>query len=338
MLDTRRAASAESCLWPCARPVGPHRRWGVDQVDEYGAAELQVRLLGPARIFWREREAILPNRHARGLVALLAFRSRSWTREALAVELWPDADNRSGKWLRQALWLLRSALSALGANADQVVVADEHVIGLGANIKVDVDAKRFQQLLRERPPHPEEALALYQGDLAEDLYLEGLAWHRELLADMYEDALASVASSRLAAGDRAGARNAAERLLERDRLREEAHSVLIEMHGLFGSRSQVVRQYRHLRAILANELNVEPLPETEMAYLTALRRTLARQHRPMGGERLDDDVVEAQLPMKQGVSSASVVRPGGPMSLLRPEAFRRGLRRCHGNESARAAR
>ena len=77
-------------------------------------------------------------------------------------------------------------------------------------------------------------------------------------------------------GDLDGARSAAERLITRDPLREEAHGVLIAVHGLAGSRSQVVRQYRRLSIILARELGELPLPETDAIYRQALTRTVTR--------------------------------------------------------------
>ena len=77
-------------------------------------------------------------------------------------------------------------------------------------------------------------------------------------------------------GDALGARAAADQLLERDPLREEAHAVLIGVHGLIGSRSQVVRQYRRLVGVLARELAERPLPDTEAIYRLALDRTMLR--------------------------------------------------------------
>ena len=79
---------------------------------------------------------------------------------------------------------------------------------------------------------------------------------------------------------------AAERLIARDPLREEAHEVMIAVHGLTGSRSQVMRQYRRVRDVLARELDVLPLPETDATYRLALARTVARSiDRAAGMER-----------------------------------------------------
>ena len=116
----------------------------------------------------------------------------------------------------------------------------------------------------------DRAVALYRGDLVEGLGHDCFAAERERLSDRFEDALAAVAVAELAAGDHEAARRAAERLLVRDPLREEVHAVLIEVYGLCGSRSQVVRQYRRLCSVLDRELDEAPLPETDAIYRLAL--------------------------------------------------------------------
>lgn len=52
--------------------------------------------------------------------------------------------------------------------------------------------------------------------------------------------------------------------------------MLIAAFGEHGSRSQVVRQYRRLCAVLARELDEAPLPETDAVYRVALQRTIER--------------------------------------------------------------
>jgi DNA-binding SARP family transcriptional activator len=52
--------------------------------------------------------------------------------------------------------------------------------------------------------------------------------------------------------------------------------VLIAVHGLIGSRSQVIRQYRRLGGVLARELGESPLPDTEAIYRLAIDRTMRR--------------------------------------------------------------
>ena len=122
-----------------------------------------------------------------------------------------------------------------------------------------------------RPPSRSTTATCSKG-LGHDCF----AAERERLSDRYEDALAIVAERRLEARDLIGARAAADRLLERDPLREEAHAVLIAVHGQIGSRSQVVRQHRRLQDVLRRELGEAPLPDTEAIYRQALDSTMRR--------------------------------------------------------------
>lgn len=241
------------------------------------ASGLDVTLLGRFRIRAGDgREVRLVGRHAQALFTLLAMTCRPRTREAIATDLWPDSLGAATGPLRQALYQLRTALAAAGLDLDTVLEADSETLGLRPEALRSLDLARFEACTDDPTCAPESAVALYGGDLAEGLGHDCFAAERERLADRFEDALAIVASQRLAAGDVDGARLAAERLIGRDPLREEAHEVLIAVHGRTGTRSQVVRQYRRLCEVLARELAEAPLPETDATYRLALARTIAR--------------------------------------------------------------
>ncbi len=210
-------------------------------------------------------------------MALLALRPRPRLRDTLAAELWPEAGVPSAASLRQALWLIRSSLTAAGIDADEWLESDQDTIGLHREAALELDVDRFERLaVSDASDDRERALRMYAGDLLEGLGHECFAADRERLSDLYEDLLASVAQHRLEHADTLGARRAASELLTRDPLREEAHAVLIAAYGRSGSRSQVVRQYRRLCVILRAELAVTPLPETDAAYRVALAVAASR--------------------------------------------------------------
>jgi len=247
-------------------------------------APLDVRLLGRVELTLGGREIRLGSRGAQALVAVLALKPRMRTREAVAAEIWPDGDGGGNSAsLRQALWLIRSAFVTAGVPLDAYLQVDQEVIGLRGRAGPILDVTRFEACLRDRPSRPEDAIELYRGDLVECLSLECFAFERERLSDAYEDALALVAERRFVAGEIEGARDAAEILLARDPLREEAHAALLRVHGRIGSRAQVVRQYRRLTELLDRELGVEPLPETAAAYHAALDETVERSRRRAAG-------------------------------------------------------
>ena len=225
------------------------------------------------------REVRLVGRHAQALFTLLVLTGRPRTREAIAADLWPDALGAATGPLRQALYQIRTALVAAGADVDAILEATPR-----RSDCADRPCTRSTSTgSRPAPAIPrcaaEVAVELYAGDLAEGLGHDCFAAERERLSDRFEDTLVILARQREAAGDLIGARQAAERLIGRDPLREEAHEVLIAIHGLSGTRSQVVRQYRRLCEVLARELEETPLPETDATYRLALRRARDRSYR-----------------------------------------------------------
>jgi DNA-binding SARP family transcriptional activator len=245
-------------------------------MTEAKTPRLTIRLLGRFEIVAGDRPVRLAGRHAQALAALLALRPRPRLRDAIAADLWPDFDGPSASSLRQALWLVRTGLSASGVEPDRVLEVGQDTLGLHPLLDLETDVAEFEALVADGPLSAAAALALYRGDLAEGLGHECFAADRERLSDLYEDALVSAAEARLAAGDTDGARTAASQVLARDPLREEAHSVLIAAYGQAGTRSQVVRQYRRVCEVLRAELAVAPLPETDEVYRMALAATMRR--------------------------------------------------------------
>ncbi len=266
---------------------------------------LQVQLLGRFELTAGGREIHLA-RGAQALVAVLALKPRIRTREAVAAEIWPDGDGAgTTASLRQSLWVVRSAFASAGVTLERYLTIDPEVIGFNPCAPIDVDVARFETAVRGPAANAETAIALYRGDLLECVAMECLALERERLADAFEDTLAEVAERRLAAGDLHGARAVAEALLGRDPFREEAHAVLLQVHGRVGSRSQVIRQYRRVTELLDRELGVEPLPETVAAYRAALGEAIARS-------RSRAAAIAFQLvPIREVRSAASAGRPGG---------------------------
>lgn len=251
----------------------------LDRTDRTATAvHISVRLLGRIEADIVGVPVRLPGRQTQALFALLCLDRRPRSREVLAADLWPDGSSAALASLRQALWLIRSGLQDAGCDPSAVLDVDLDTIAIRGST-LDLDVARFDSLVHGHPPDPERALALYGGDLVEAMGHDIFARDRERLADDYEDMLALAARARLAAGDLEGARLAAEQLLHRDILREEAHEVLIAVHGATGTRSQVVRQYRHLVDLLRRELDVEPLPETVIVYRAALDASVARSRR-----------------------------------------------------------
>ena len=238
---------------------------------------IQVDLLGRLEARTASGEDItLSGRHAQALFALLVLARRPRSRDAIAADLWPESDTSSSGALRHALWLVRHGLTRAGVDPAAVLEIEPDTLGIRPNAIARLDVTAFEACLDGPDPIRETAVGLYRGDLVEGLGHDCFAAERERLADRFEDALVLVAEGRLTSDDLDGAYAAAHRLLVRDPLREEAHAILIEVHGRSGTRSQVIRRYRRLASILERELGEAPLPETDATYRLALERTVAR--------------------------------------------------------------
>ncbi|MFJ6700904.1 BTAD domain-containing putative transcriptional regulator [Streptomyces sp. NPDC091272] len=94
---------------------------------------------------------------------------------------------------------------------------------------------------------------------------------REQLEELRLNALetASLASSAL--GDEHHALRYAEEAVRRAPFRESAYRCRMAAHTRAGNRAEALRSYQRLREVLAEELGIDPAPETEAAYLELLR-------------------------------------------------------------------
>ena len=127
---------------------------------------------------------------------------RPRTREAIATDLWPDRSSPPPDRSARRCTSCGRRSSRPGSISTRSSRSDAETLGL----RPDVDPQpRYRDRSRRAPAiarcTPKTAVALYAGDLAEGLGHDCFAAERERLADRYEDALAIVATQRLADGD-----------------------------------------------------------------------------------------------------------------------------------------
>ena len=89
-------------------------------------------------------------------------------------------------------------------------------------------------------------------------------------------ALDVLARSALGLGDAGRALDAAQELLSLDPYRDASHVLIMEVHRAAGNRAQALRAYGWCRHVLAEELGVDPAPETEALYRSLLREEHGR--------------------------------------------------------------
>jgi DNA-binding SARP family transcriptional activator len=96
-------------------------------------------------------------------------------------------------------------------------------------------------------------------------------------------ALAALCEAQLAAGRAGDAATVATELVELDRFNEPAHRLLVTALARGGNRAQALVAYERCRRLLADELGVDPSPETKTTYLALLTVDAERSLVTVGG-------------------------------------------------------
>jgi DNA-binding SARP family transcriptional activator len=99
---------------------------------------------------------------------------------------------------------------------------------------------------------------------------EWVAGMRNRLGDLLFTGLETASLAASALGDHGDALGFANEAIRRAPLRESAHRCRMTAHVTAGNRAEALRTYQQLRRTLAEELGVDPAPETEAAYLELL--------------------------------------------------------------------
>lgn len=202
----------------------------------------------------------------RALLAYLAVnQERPYRREALAALLWPDAMVQDGRNnLRQALFKLKQSLGE---------AAEPYFITTRTTIQFNRLPTDWLDIEAIRHADARELLQLYTGQFLDQLHLPDCQefeewvltqreWHHQQAMHKFHQRTEEA----MEAGTYDLASQLALRQISLDRWREEAHCQLMQALAQQGKFSAALAQYESCRAILADELGVEPTQETTRLY------------------------------------------------------------------------
>ncbi|MFQ5855302.1 MAG: tetratricopeptide repeat protein [Anaerolineae bacterium] len=274
---------------------------------------LRIYTLGPFRV--HRSDSPIPDpawktqKNKALLKILLTYRRRALTKEQLMEWLWPHLDpDAAGRNLRVAVSQLRRALEPdlpRGSQSSFILTTDA---GYAWNTKADywLDAEEFERLAASRwqradsrwqvadssanqdaishqpsaISHMQSAISLYQGDyLEEDRYADWATAERERLRELYFALLTRLAEAYARQGRYQRAVASCREVLAADRCRESVWCQLMLYHHHAGDQALALRAYEECRHALAEELAVEPLPETIALYEQVLRREVPAPRR-----------------------------------------------------------
>ena len=220
----------------------------------------RILLFGAPRIVRGGAGIALPVRKTMALFVYLAVEGRS-TRSRLADLFWSELDETTARRnLRRALHRVRTA--GLG----DVLVADDDTVALAG---VGSDFADFDAAIAEG--RLAAALALASGRWCDGLDLDDapafgdwLRTHRDHCLRGWRGALRGHAGELEAAGRPREALAAHALLLDHDPLQEATYRDLMRLHDALGERTVALELYGRCQRTLAEELQLEPLPETRL--------------------------------------------------------------------------
>jgi DNA-binding SARP family transcriptional activator/tetratricopeptide (TPR) repeat protein len=226
-------------------------------------ARLIVRLLGPPEIMVDREPLRVDTRKAVAILAYLVATEQPQARDHLAALLWPEADDASARGaLRRTLSTLKAALGG------RWLVVDRSSARLERR-DAWADVWSLRDGAADAPMLRGEFMAGFSLRDAPD-FDDWVAVQAEACRQQAITVLDGAARAAAGEGSLAEAILLAERRLAMDHLDEGGHRQLMELHATAGDRSSAVRQYRSLVRRLAQELDVEPLPETTALYESIL--------------------------------------------------------------------
>jgi DNA-binding SARP family transcriptional activator len=232
----------------------------VEFLPEVRDLEFVVAVLGEFRLL-RGMSVICVPKASQRLLALLALRGRVVKRAALAGALWPDSSEL------HAYSSLRTALSRLQSTARMTLATSKLELGLAEGVTVDFHHARAlaNRLLDPTvPPAPcdlgTSSVAALSAHLLPDWYDDWVLVETEDWRQLRLHALEALAGHLTAAGRWGEAAGAARAAVRGEPLRESSHAALIQVFLAEGNMSEAVREFTSYRALLHDELGLEPTP------------------------------------------------------------------------------
>jgi DNA-binding SARP family transcriptional activator/tetratricopeptide (TPR) repeat protein len=227
------------------------------------------------------------------LAYLLVHRERNAARETLAFTLWPEESESAAKAnLRRHLHYLQKLLPPAPADVPWVLT-DARTVRWNPQAPAELDVAEFER--RIAAGARADAVALYEGDLLEELDAAWILTERERLRALHADNLAHLIAQ--ARGERRFSRalQYARRLLHHDPWREDAVREVVSLRFELGDRAGAIAEFDAFAQRLADEMDAEPMPES-LALRDLIANDEVAERAQQGAEPRRDIVPWTVLP------------------------------------------
>jgi TolB-like protein len=224
----------------------------------------QLSVLGRFELSGPEGPIELTIKKLAGLLTFLVCTSpEPHSRDKLMTLLWGSHfDAQARQSLRQALTRLRRVLG------EEALISSGEMVSLQPGV-IASDVARFEVLLSDGSRNAlNHAVGLYRGSLMADVAIPEEVWtewieaQRRRLEGLALDAMVKLGEQELEGGNLEQALRPAYRAIEINSLREDGHRLIMRVLAAGGRRSDALKHYEDLTALLKRELSVEPDPTT----------------------------------------------------------------------------
>lgn len=217
--------------------------------------------------YWRSQ-------NTKGMLAHLVM-NQPVNREKLMTQFWPDCcTTRARANMCSTIRYIRLAFVFAGVQTS-VVEYQQGEYTFNPQLRWKTDVHEFIDHLsqaratldsQDRAKYYRAATAVYSGNYLEGFDYDWVTWQRNQLEADYLEALENLAKTHFNWREYSKVIDYCERILHINICWEEAHRILMQTQVALGERSQAIRQFQLVRAVLAKELGVQPARATLQLY------------------------------------------------------------------------
>jgi DNA-binding SARP family transcriptional activator len=219
------------------------------------------------------------SRALRILCFIASRHNRRATKDAIIETFWPDTpleDIDKNFW--PTISHIRRALNSNQEVKKNFIRYRESAYYLNPEFNYLLDVEEFERMVAEARAARREgnaegfadaarrAVELYRGDFLEEFYDRWVEEPRAYYRNIYFATLKELADYHHREQQYEQSIAYCRMILNRDPYREDVHRQLMDAYARTGNRAALKEQYEGLRALLKEELGVDPLPETAATY------------------------------------------------------------------------
>jgi DNA-binding SARP family transcriptional activator/tetratricopeptide (TPR) repeat protein len=247
-------------------------------------SDLTINMLGTVEILREQnrrlaQDAWTLSRALRILCFIASRQNHRATKDAIIETFWPDTpleDIDKNFW--PTISYIRRALNSNQEVKKNFIRYRESAYYLNPEFNYFLDTEEFERLIAAARARRREAdatgfseaarsaIEMYRGEFLEEFYDNWVEEPRAYYRNIYFATLKELADHHHRTQEYEQSITYCKVILNRDAYREDVHRQLMDGYARLGNRAAIKEQYEGLKALLMEELGVDPLPETVATY------------------------------------------------------------------------